>query len=423
MSIRGILSATTTLLVLALTTQIPAALATTWNGKEVEKNGVTHIMNPSTPIEPPVTVELEELWRLGGDTESDEEFFGVIGAVALDDEENVYLLDRQLSEVKVFSGQGEYLRTIGREGEGPGEFRRPSDLFFTPQGDLAVLQMAPGKLVLLTPEGDPAGDFIVGEEDGGFRMLRGGRSAGEHMVLAYVTARMEPGKWTQSSVLATYDADGTEGTRYYEGENTMNFANPIVDERKGLTPTWALGPGGTIYLTPTFGEYKISMIAPDGTPERIVERDYESLRRTDDETEAAKKRFIVRGPVKPKIVVAENHPDINRLFPRKDGTLWVLTSRGIKASNDRTLAAFDVFDAAGRFTHKVTLEGEGNPEDDAVFLTHDRVFVVTQFVTAMQSMHGGGDAETDEAEPEPMEVICYRLGLGGDVLASGGAGR
>ena len=90
----------------------------TWQGTEEQRDGVLHVMNPSSPIEEPVTLKLEELWRLGGDSEADEEFFGVIGAITTDAASNVYLLDRQLTEVKVFSPDGGYLRTIGHEGEG-----------------------------------------------------------------------------------------------------------------------------------------------------------------------------------------------------------------------------------------------------------------------------------------------------------------
>ena len=299
-------------------------------------------------------------------------------------------------------------------------------MFLTPGGDLAVLQTAPGKLVLLTPDGDPAGDFTIDEEDGGFRMLFGGESGGDNMVLAYVTAKMESGKRTRISILASFEVDGTEGARYHKSESTMNFANPVVDERKGLAPTWALGPTGNVHVIDAFGEYRINVLTPDGSPIHTVEREFEHLMRTDEEKEAMKKRFIIRGPVDPRIVVSEYEPDVNRLFPRRDGTLWVLTSRGMKASTENVIAVFDVFDAEGRFTHEVTLEGQGNPKEDSVFIVGDRVFVVTQFVNAMRSAFGGDDSPSGDEEveePEPMEVICYRLDLGPDALANGDAGR
>ena len=136
-------------------------------------------------------------------------------------------------------------------------------------------------------------------------------------------------------------------------------------------------------------------------------------------------RFIIRGMADPKIVVSEYEPDVRNIFPRSDGTVWVMTSRGEREANESVLAQFDVFDSQGRFTHQVTLEAEGDPREDAVFFVGDRLFVVTEYVSASQSMWGGKDGEAeeeDEGEAEPMEVICYRLGEGG-IVASSGAGR
>ena len=112
---RALAAGLVTLLALAAFVS-PAAAG--WQGKEVEKEGVTHVMNPVKSAERPTTLKLEEEWRIGG--EDDEEIFGVITDIITDDDGNVYMLDAQLNEIKVYSEDGEYLRTIGREGEGTG---------------------------------------------------------------------------------------------------------------------------------------------------------------------------------------------------------------------------------------------------------------------------------------------------------------
>jgi hypothetical protein len=391
----------------------PPLAAGPWQGTETTRDGVPWVENPALPTEAPVTLPLQELWRIGGDSAEEGQLFGVIGAVQTDTAGNVYLLDRQLSEVKVFSPDGEYLRTLGREGEGPGEFRRPVDLLFTPDGNVGVIQLVPGKIVLLSPEGDPSGDLDPSDADGGRLTLWGGEGAGDHLVLGYSTTRMQPGKMTRRTVLAAYDLEGNETVLYHESEDDMDFANPVVDETKGLRPTWALGPEGRAYAVTTFGEYAVHVWKPDGTPLRVQTRTYEHLPRTKQEMEDQKKRIIFRGPVEPKIVVSDYHPDVRYLYPRADGSLWVLTSRGTKNTGAGTLGTFDVFDADGRFVRQITLAGQGDPEEDLYFLSGDRVFVVTQFVQAARSMFGGSgpDAagEDTEAEPLPMEVICYAL--------------
>ena len=70
------------------------------------------------------TIKLPELWRLGGDSEDEEEFFGVISDIDIDAAGQVYLLDSQLNEAKIYTKDGEFVRSIGREGEGP-SFHHP----------------------------------------------------------------------------------------------------------------------------------------------------------------------------------------------------------------------------------------------------------------------------------------------------------
>jgi 6-bladed beta-propeller protein len=48
---------------------------------------------------------------------------GEPGSVAVDDAGRVYVADRKPASIKVFAPEGKLVRVIGREGEGPGEFR------------------------------------------------------------------------------------------------------------------------------------------------------------------------------------------------------------------------------------------------------------------------------------------------------------
>jgi hypothetical protein len=394
----------------------PAAGA--WEGEEVTRDGVVHVLNPESGVEPPRTIRLEELWRLGGDSESDAEFFGVIGAVATDKEGTVYLLDRQLTEVKLFDAAGKYIRTIGREGEGPGEFRGPTDMFLTSGGDVAVLQLRPGKIVLLTPEGEPAGEFYLPQpEGGGNQMLWSGTDAGGRFIIESSSMSLQATKGVRTTALAAYASSGEEAARYFQDSNELNFAVLEIDERKGIRPTWGVGTDGTVFVVPVFGEYEIHLFQPDGELDRIVERSFEHLERTQEEKEEQKSRFVIRGPVaEPKITVSDHHPDIARIFPREDGTFWVLTSRGRREAPTGALGVFDVFDERGRFVRQVILEGEGDPVGDAYFLAGDRLFVVTGFAQATRAMHAMDDRskredEEIDADLKPMEVICYSLGM------------
>jgi hypothetical protein len=130
---------------------VTPAEAGEWKGQDTVRDGVRCLISPAEPMESPSTSKLNELWRIGGDTDDEDEFFGVISQIQTDDAGNLYLLDSQLNQVKIFDPDGGFIREIGREGEGPGEFRGPTSMFFTRDGKVAVLQLAPGKIVLLTP--------------------------------------------------------------------------------------------------------------------------------------------------------------------------------------------------------------------------------------------------------------------------------
>ena len=68
----------------------------------------------------------------------DEYLFGSIGSIAVDDDLNVYVLDEQAQHVRVFDSAGVYLRTLGRRGEGPGEFDSAEAIALLPDGRLVV---------------------------------------------------------------------------------------------------------------------------------------------------------------------------------------------------------------------------------------------------------------------------------------------
>ncbi len=94
------------------------------------------------------------------------------GAVALDDG-RVFLLDSQLSHVLECSPDGKVVRELGHPGEGPGELTNPRDLVRFDDGTLGLAKVFPGELVMLHPDGLPAGVIKLKADDapGGFVTL------------------------------------------------------------------------------------------------------------------------------------------------------------------------------------------------------------------------------------------------------------
>jgi len=215
-------------------------------GGEVVEDGNRVVRSPEEPVET-IHITLEEEWRQGG--EDDDVLFGVVSQLVQDDEGNIYLLDGQLSEVQVFSSGGEYLRTIGREGEGPGEFRNASDMYLGPGGILGVLQIFPGKIVMLETDDTPAGNFPLPESnDGGFRLIFVARGSSDRVVVAGANQHQEGGKQIQVNYLKAYDPDGNELAHFHDVSNQTRFGGMKFKEKifSSFARRWTLRPDGRV---------------------------------------------------------------------------------------------------------------------------------------------------------------------------------
>ena len=76
--------------------------------------------------------------RIGMDEGPEEYLFGDITSVAADTDGRIYVADRVGSTIRVYGRDGGFLRQVGREGQGPGEYQWPADLTFGPDGRLYV---------------------------------------------------------------------------------------------------------------------------------------------------------------------------------------------------------------------------------------------------------------------------------------------
>lgn len=114
------------------------------------------IHNPAEPLHGEITLELEQDLILGN--ESDENYlFYRVWDVKADEQGNIYVLDSGATRIQKYDKDGKFLQTIGRKGQGPGEFERPISLNLDKNKNLYVSEMvkihtfdAEGKFVRTT---------------------------------------------------------------------------------------------------------------------------------------------------------------------------------------------------------------------------------------------------------------------------------
>ena len=73
-------------------------------------DGVRHVRNGAEPLHGERTLHLSEQWRVN--VEEEEELIGVVGGALAGPEGTVWLSDRQVGQILVFSATGEHMKTL-----------------------------------------------------------------------------------------------------------------------------------------------------------------------------------------------------------------------------------------------------------------------------------------------------------------------
>jgi len=386
------------------------------SGEVSDVDGVPHVANSATPRDGVVDMKLTELWRRGG--EDDDVFFGLVLKALSDDEGNIYLLDQQLSEVKVFDAEGEFVKTLSREGEGPGETRQPTDMLWMPDGTLGIVQSFPGRIVKVTLDDTPAGDYRIGQEGAIIAMVEA-RSRGGNLVIGNMDIEVQQGGSVQDRhiIVGSYDDTGAEKCRYLQFDSHWDFSDFTFREREqyfAVFGKWDVMYDGRVVGVPQLYDYAFDVFAADGTVQRHVSREFEPYKRQD--VDRALMETIMEGasrqfPFPIKTEIEEFESPIGQIVAHPDGEVWVLSARGARNQPEGVFTTWDVFDSEGHFARQVRVRCPGNGRKDGMnFIGEDRLLVVHGLVDALGSQFGGsgGDEEGGE-EAQPSEVVCYRI--------------
>ena len=101
-----------------------------------------------------VRVDPEPLLRIGERDGAEEYLFSSIGQAFLLEDGRLVVSDQGVDEIRVFDPGGIFLNTVGRSGEGPGEFSGVTGLWLTPDGLIGVWDRGNLRVSTFRPDGE-----------------------------------------------------------------------------------------------------------------------------------------------------------------------------------------------------------------------------------------------------------------------------
>jgi len=326
----------------------------------------------------PDTAQLVPVVSVGVFDGADEYMFGNVSSMAVTEQGELYVMDTHVPVLRKYDAAGTHLFDVGREGEGPGEYRRPD-------GGLAVL--SDGRVVLRDPGNARLNVYAADgtfldtwplPSGGGFSTGRKlYRDRGDSLYTMILLDRGLPvTEWRYGLATVTPAGEHTDTL----AAPTWSFEPPVVSgSREGSSSSqsvpfsasieWAYSPLG-YFVGSVTTDYRIDLLQD---PPLRIERAYTPVPVMGEEAAEQEHRIIEQmrsnfgswrwnGPPIP-----DAKPPIRELYVGEDGRIWAqVSTRGAprmseeearteeERSGDPQIrfvesVAFDVFEPDGRY--------------------------------------------------------------------------
>lgn len=311
-----------------------------WKGKIEVEDGVIVVKNPKEPIYDESIFSLEEELTITGEEGKEGQMFMNIVSIDVSEDGTIYVLDGKAANIKVFDSSGKFLKTIGRRGQGPGEFGRPEGFSITPLDEIAVNDPGRRSIQFLDKDGNflrqiPVNQpFFIGP-----RFISNGDMIASYaifgekfkVVLDKLDDKLEP--------LLTF--------------STISMLKPpkvhiflyrfVNDLRWDVT-----NKDEIIWGALTAPEYELYVHDSNGKLIRKITKEYDPVEITNVEYEKMTKEWFGKVPSSDRweFIIPNNYPPFHTFILDDEGRIFVKKFEGIE--NSKRIYC-EVFDSQGRY--------------------------------------------------------------------------
>jgi hypothetical protein len=311
-----------------------------WKGTIEVENGVQVIKNPAEPIFTNNALFLEEELTIGRAEGKEGYFFTEIrsprSTIAVDKHDRIYVLDVRECRLNVFDKTGKFLKTIGRRGQGPGEFRGPYQLLISAQDEIIVEELITRQLTYFSLEGLYKKTVSLAEAGiADINIDSTGNIYGIDIILDEKNPRWELKKFDSNlTYLATLDSAPYKSPTQADGYNPFGYGSLcfciIINDQ----------------IVSGFSQkYELKLFGPQGDLIKKITKDYIPVKITKEEIEARTKGHISLGGPALKPSIPKYHLPFRTLMSGDEGRIFVASWEMTK---DRKQRYYDIYDPAGK---------------------------------------------------------------------------
>jgi hypothetical protein len=358
-----------------------------WAGSVRDSAGVTVVTNPEAGLwgaESPWT--LVEEYRVGGMAAETDAQFGAVVGLDLDAAGNVYVADQQAKTIRVFSPEGDFLRSIGSPGQGPGEIGQALAAVFVVGDEVWAADVANQRVNRYALDGTVEGsmplDFARGIP------IRWDEIAGDRILVQYRNmAALGVGEDVGGDPLVFFGEEGGDTLAVLPEGLSLQMAGEVPAFRFfEAEPVWDASTDGRLTSAVNSG-YRVEIRDADGTLERVVTRPFvpRAVQESDQQVmlDGIRDLMIEQGapPQAVEIIMgqasfADHYPAFAQVLAGPAETLWMqrlVTPQDMAETGTFDLQNFgsdewDVFDGEGRYLGVVAMPARFTPlrvTDDA----------------------------------------------------------
>lgn len=277
----------------------------------------------------------------------------------------ILVADGGTQQVRLFGADGRHLRSMGREGGGPGEFRTLSWAGVGPADTVLAWDGREKRLTVFAPDGSLVRAVKAQGPDGAYPRVLGTLADGSVLSTGGMSMEFTMGEQRDSVRYHRFGADGGAlgPVGRFAGMEAfvMELDGLMLQDEVVFGRNLLVRPAGNEVLAADNDRYEIRFLSPDGTLRRIVRRPHEPLRATPADVDAyfdaretdlhglpsdqAASFRALRAKQREELPRRETFPAFSDARTDAEGNLWV--EQYARPGDEQP--RWDVFDPQGRW--------------------------------------------------------------------------